>query len=83
MTIPNSHSRVDIGVDPCSFLASKPSVRIRQDSDAVAGSTATDSGSDRIGLGEVVSRGMDDRPMPKDHPDIECFEYLMKGFSGL
>ena len=31
-------------------------------------------------LDEVVSRGMDDGPMPKDHPDIECFECLMKGF---
>ena len=41
-------------------------------------------GSNRIGLGDVVSRGMDDGPMPKDHPDIECFgECLMKGFRGL
>ena len=66
-----------------SHALSKPSVGIRKDSDAVAGSTATDSGSDRIGLGEVVSRGIDDGPMPKDRLDVECFEYLMKGFRGL
>ena len=30
-------------------------------------------GSNRIGLGNVVSRGMDDGPMLKDHPDIEMF----------
>ena len=81
MAIPNSHSRVD--VNPCSFLAFKT---IGEDSagfGCVVGSTATDSGLDRIGLGDVVSRGMDDGPMPKDHLDIECFEYLIKGFSSL
>ena len=36
----------------------------------MVGSTAMDSGSNQIGLGDVVSRGMDDGPMPKDHPDI-------------
>ena len=41
-------------------------------------------GSNRIGLGDVVSQGMDDGPMPKDHPDVECLdECLMKGFRGL
>ena len=46
----------------------------------VVGSTTTDSRSDQISLGDIVSRGMDDGPMPKDHPDIECFQCLIKGF---
>ena len=82
MAIPNSHSRVDVDV-PCSFLAFKTIYEDSAGFGCVVGSTATDSGSDRIGLGEAVSRGMDDGPMPKDHPDIECFECLMKGFGGL
>ena len=69
MAIPNSHSCVDVDV-PCSFKT------IGEDSVGFGCGGRQHCyrfGSDRIGLDEVVSRGMDDGPMPKDHPDIELF----------
>ena len=67
IAIPNSYSRIQ------TYALSKPSVRIQKDSDTVVGSITTNFRSNQINLNDIVSRDIDNKPIPKDYLDIKYF----------